>query len=398
MSIYQVLTARFQGYHPQPWLQVKAGIAVPGLYIRPYSDAVTILAYITSLPLTPESLVLIEDIPSPDLARQLLQALPPPLRSVARSLELGGAVLLVIDNFRPAASASTALSASSIPDVFSLPSSTVSAQPVPSDVIGLPQTHPKALVIYTYHESTAAAQNLDFFSRFGMYNSHCYYLLVVNGPELSIPVSPRWQQVLHRENAGLDFGGWYTGLGAVAARLPEFEHFVFLNDTVRGPFGDRHWITTLTSLLTPEVKLAGITINGCRICVNAEWDQAALCRFHDQESVAHVQSMLLVTDRVGLAVIYPGVIDGRNLDKIGTVVEKEIGASVAIRKAGYRIGCLIPGLAAGHYGDPWAAGSGFRPLHPLEVIFYKSNRASWVGGEAVLAQATGWQNSIGSYY
>ena len=115
----------------------------------------------------------------------------------------------------------------------------------------------------------------------------------------------------------------------------------------------------------------------------------------------HVQSMLLCTDRVGLDVIYPSIINANHdLTLLETVILKEIGASLAILKAGYNITCILKPFQVdyqiitncyvnaynGAKGDPWWNHAYFgRSLEPFETIFFKTNRGVT---EDILEQAT----------
>jgi hypothetical protein len=199
-----------------------------------------------------------------------------------------------------------------------------------------------------------------------------------------------WDRVLRRENKGYDFGAWYHGLQH--STLFGYDYFIFLNDSIRGPFGDPNWIGTFTGLLTERNKLAGITIN----CHNNGYNMA-----YQMPVTPHVQSMMLCTDRVGLDIIYPSIISANHdLTLLETVILKEIGASLAILKAGYNITCILKPYQVdyqvvtnchinaynGAKGDPWWNHAYFgRSLTPFETIFFKTNRGVT---EDVLEQAT----------
>jgi len=250
----------------------------------------------------------------------------------------------------------------------------------------------KVLVLYAYHETPHSKVNLEFFNRFGLYQTginqllpsgsqteDVSYCLIVNGRFCTVPLSERWTKTIDRDNLGYDFNAWYEGLQAFDGGK-EFTHFIFMNDTVMGPFGDRHWIKTFTDLLSDEVKLAGISIN-CHVDLYA--------KHHGRASVPHVQSMFLCLDRAGLELIFPRIINSEILGKEETVIKKELGLSLAILNAGYNISCILPKYQVDfrkeenqfinsdnkYHGDPQFRGAYFgRSLHPLETIFFKSNR------------------------
>ena len=238
---------------------------------------------------------------------------------------------------------------------------------------------PRVLVVYVYHESAGSKANLEFFNKYGLYQTEdVTYILMINGETCSVDLSPRWSKIQPRRNEGFDFVAWTEGLSLV--NKDDYDYFIFLNDTVRGPFIDRHWIRTFTSMIDHETKLAGISIN-CHVKLYAH--------YHNRESVPHVQSMIWCTDQIGLDVVIPKILNTEMLDKDKTVIYKEIGLSLAILDAGYNITCILPKYQVdyrlpenqfinsnnGAFGDPQYPNGYFgRTLHPLETIFFKANR------------------------
>lgn len=233
---------------------------------------------------------------------------------------------------------------------------------------------PKTLVLYVYYETPSVRPNLEFFNKFGLYDQRATYVLIINSPVCSVELSPRWNTVMYRNNIGIDFGGWYDALTAMKDKLPLYKYFIFMNDSIRGPFGDRNWIKTFTSLLDERTKLSGISIN--------TMSNPPFPHPFKRTSLPHVQSMLLCTDHIGLSILHPAIInDTMYADKMDTIVNKEIGASIAILDAGYNITCILPQYQL-NYLDPniVLADSCRNPniwcndvthIHPYEVIFFK---------------------------
>ena len=232
------------------------------------------------------------------------------------------------------------------------------------------------LLIYAYYESNEAKINLEFFNKFGMYRTeNVFYKLMISSQTCSVNLSDRWSSIQNRENLGFDFGAWYDGLQSV--NINNFTHFIFINDTMRGPFKKKRWIKTLIELLDDKIKLSGISIS-CYIGP-----------FVDPIPSPHIQSMILCTDRQGLDIIYPKVINEQRLDKIQTILQKEIITSKTLLDNGYNIACILSGYNYdfrklenrlinsnnGHNGDPWYNHSFFgNTIHPYESIFFKTNR------------------------
>lgn len=242
----------------------------------------------------------------------------------------------------------------------------------------------KKLVLYAYHESEESKINLEFFCKHGMYED-AHYILIINGNECSVPINSKWNLTLKRENIGLDFGAWYCGLQAID--INNYNYFIFLNDTIRGPFynasnvgRNKYWIQTFINLLKQDkVKLAGLTIN----CYKGKEGLR-----YGYSFIPHVQTMLWCVDREGLDMIYPSLINEKVYDKIETVSIKEIGISQKMIQHGYNISCILEPYQVDytkennqninynlHDGDPWFNDGYFGSnIDPYESIFFKTNR------------------------
>ena len=166
----------------------------------------------------------------------------------------------------------------------------------------------------------------------------CQYLIVLQegeGLELPDPLPdlPSNARYLRHENACYDIGtvGWVL---EKHINVQFFKYYVWLNSSVRGPFlpaylrGRLHWTEPLLSRLSPAVKLVGATIN----CGRA----------YELPPTPHVQSYVAATDAAGLEVL---LATGRVFkcweSMRETVINSEIGASVAIMGAGYTIDSLM---------------------------------------------------------
>ncbi len=186
--------------------------------------------------------------------------------------------------------------------------------------------------------------------------------------------------VITRPNIGLDFGAYtdglhFTGLDDLTQRVLPFTA-TFLNATVYGPNfpwwlkPKPKWTEVLQSMLTDDVKLAGMTIN--------VWG-----------GIPHVQSMLMITDEVGLDTGMKARVFARRLDKLHIIRVSEAGFSTAVLAAGFNIDCLCQLLHGRDYRVHYSKRA--HPLglmddvtfdhrydghsiHPFETIFSKTNR------------------------
>lgn len=195
---------------------------------------------------------------------------------------------------------------------------------------------PRTLVLYVYHETDEWYQeNLRFFLRVAMDPTHdsdvVDYVLVVNGAtklplNKLLAATPAHREgrvrVVHRPNTCYDGGTMGEVLRAYPRLATAYRYFVLMNASVRGPFLPRYfaatvggpWTAALTSLLTDEVKLVGTTLS---------------CQTH-----VHVQSMVLATDRVGLAVLQERGVLNCPATLRRAIYTYELQASAAILDAG----------------------------------------------------------------
>lgn len=233
----------------------------------------------------------------------------------------------------------------------------------------------KTLVVYVFHEYN---DNVDFFIKNGLFNNdNIDFIIVINNPYLKIAIPSHINNVklYNRENIGHDFGGWSYILFMERDNKFIYEiynYYVLINSSVRGPFlpvwqKDNNWVGLLTDLITDEVKLAGTTIG----IYNGN---------------PHVQSMVLVTDKVGIDIgINKGIFNKNpfNMDKKVLIELKEIGYSREILEAGYNIKCLLKSFdgidfrithkSNYKYDDILCFKKRFNvDIHPYEVIFIKS--------------------------
>lgn len=262
---------------------------------------------------------------------------------------------------------------------------------------------PKTIIIYT---TNVFNDNMDFFIKHGVKERNDVdFLFVINGPD-TIDL-PKYNNVkcLNRKNGGRDFGGWSHGLFMKIDDqylYQKYEKFILINSSVRGPFlpvwaKDIDWIKVFTDLLTDNVKLAGTTIGVVEV---------------DCKRLPHVQSMLLVTDQIGIQIGIDNGIFTLNCDTIdlkqNIITQKEIGFSTYILQNNYNIACLLSAYKGIDFRDPKDAELMENPfrekeyygmdIHPYEIIFKKVPPRSTNGITSlkVVSKYTKWIN--GEHY
>ncbi|CAF1285272.1 unnamed protein product [Rotaria magnacalcarata] len=195
----------------------------------------------------------------------------------------------------------------------------------------------RVLVIYVWADTDVQSLgNLQFFIRYGVHPSQpadYYFILQQVGKkpvnQSRLPSLPPNAHYIQHENECFDFGtfGWFLSRNIVNTSL--YKYFIFMNASIRGPyftayFDDEHmwWFTVFTKRLNDEIKLVGSTIN---------------CEYKP-----HVQSYLLVTDRIGLSILtdQKQAVFSCKKGYSDAVFNGEIGASQLIIHANYQIASL----------------------------------------------------------
>lgn len=137
-------------------------------------------------------------------------------------------------------------------------------------------------------------------------------------------------KLIFRENEKLDFGSYALVINKYLD-IKNYDYFIFLNDTIRGPIlNNVDWIYQMTSLINDEVKLVGQTINVKDLI---SWNP-----FKN----SHVQSYCFCLDNVSLQLLINNhFFDYIPEDKADIINEKEIGMSRLIIKNNYNIASVL---------------------------------------------------------
>ena len=165
-----------------------------------------------------------------------------------------------------------------------------------------------------------------------------------------VPAQAPPPRLVERDNEGGDFAAWAAGLQHAEA---DAEHFVFVNDTARGPFVPRYapsetsWPELFCCRIDDRVKLVGASINRM-----VNWEPRWRC--------PHIQTHAWATDATGIALLQSAgvfspepdpqkrivacdalrnglVVPGEDPAKIAYVFEHEIKASKVVAEAGFEI-------------------------------------------------------------
>lgn len=231
------------------------------------------------------------------------------------------------------------------------------------------------LITYAYFETEMAKKNLNFFIHNGVFDvSNVYYNFIIKSINCSINIPQQDNIKVHyTENKGYDFAAYSYSVKHTNNK--EYDYYIFLNDTVRGPFVPRyipksHWFHCFIQFLNEKTKLVGATIN----------------RKEYNNTPKHVQSMCFATDLKGIKMLQEKQIFDikRNIEvfekhgKYEYIIQFEIGMSKMFLNEGYSIDSLLQ--VENSSSEPQHGDIHFPNLYygitpnPLEIMFIKTNR------------------------
>ncbi|KAG9662777.1 hypothetical protein KCU64_g1736, partial [Aureobasidium melanogenum] len=205
-------------------------------------------------------------------------------------------------------------------------------------IIHVDDAHPNEsgvadLVLYTYHETDEAFKNLDFFLKHALHDK-ADFIFIMNGEyTISIPDLPNVNKVIDRPNTCYDLGAYGAVLRADDSLLAtKYSRFILMNASLRGPFfpvwANNCWSDAYLSKLSDRVKLVGMTYN-CAQGMNY---------------LPHLQSMIMATDKLGMAANLPNLKCFENMGS--AVADGETQISRWIQEAGYGIYSMMSSFTA----------------------------------------------------
>ena len=247
-------------------------------------------------------------------------------------------------------------------------------------------------VLYQFFEASPTyRENLLHFLAFGLSPAVDYYFVLSGDSNVELPRLGNLRQI-RAPNLNNDFGAFTFALHSGQVPIQDYEFFIFVNSSVRGPYTPaysvHHWTSAFTRLLTADVGIAGSTI-----CIPSPANLMASgfqSRHGGTPPFSHVQSMAFAMRRPVLEHLMTAVLRERTepMKKSDVVADYEMLMSQTVIRQGLNIKCLLPEYNQIDYrlphvdinptadnGDPQAEGGYFgRTIHPFEAIFVKANR------------------------
>jgi hypothetical protein len=144
------------------------------------------------------------------------------------------------------------------------------------------------LVLYVFHKYN---ERVKYFIEHALFEDKTVdFVFICNDPNPNTYDSielPNYVKKISRENVGYDFGGWSDAL-LTNDLYKQYEHFIFVNSSVVGPFIPSHckekWTDLYLKGLQGNVKLFGSTINTIK----------------NPYQMSHVQSYIFAIDKTTL--------------------------------------------------------------------------------------------------
>lgn len=188
----------------------------------------------------------------------------------------------------------------------------------------------KTVVLYCFHKYSARVKQ---FIQTGIFKDpNVDFIIICNHPTLKVRV-PSYVQYINRENNGYDFGAW-SDVVLDHDLVNKYDHFIFVNSSVSGPYTDKKWTDIFLKGLQGNIKLYGCTIN-------------AMSKYYLSEDPmyrSHVQSYLFCMDKKTLAFLIEKGIFSKTYVKTfnNAIVYKEVLMSRYIIEKGWNIGSILP--------------------------------------------------------
>jgi len=221
-------------------------------------------------------------------------------------------------------------------------------------------------------------ENLNFFQKNGVIeNENYHYKFVINSETGIENIIPRKNvSAIQGHNKGYDFGAYKQSIDSV--NINDFDYFIFINDTCRGPFvadyvpSSLTWVDMFLDKIDDKVKMVGPTWWNLR--KNRYVEKKFGCK---RGQGTHIQSYCFGVDKIALNLLLKNnKFDTENKERNQVIGEHEIGCSRLLIENGYKIRPFqMSKYDCGETGDVVFPDQYFgTTLNPFEIMFIKTNR------------------------
>ena len=249
----------------------------------------------------------------------------------------------------------------------------------------------KTLIVYHFfHKDESYLENLQHFLLMGYTTQNDYCILIAGETHAALPQASNIKYI-KVENINNDYGGYCQLFSDHLTEIDQYEYYIFINSSVRGPFllpgSNETWLEKYLQKLDAHTGLVGGTI-----CI-LDPKQYHSIRYRKKwggNSSTHIQTMSYGMHKDTLRyLISSGFYDKKpKLPKDEVIEDYEIRLSQLVLEKSLNLKCLLPEYNQVNYvaphqdinirsvaGDPCAIHSYFgRTLSPFEAMFVKTNR------------------------
>lgn len=257
----------------------------------------------------------------------------------------------------------------------------------------VPDPMSKVAVFFHYFEASKRyRENLVFFLAQAYRKELTYYIIISGGCSVDIPRRSNIN-VIYVENKNYDYGGYATVLQAIQSKIDQFDLFIFVNSSARGPFSDKNsteqWYERFSSKMVGDIHLVGSSIN--IISVDTAHSARFRRRYNYPEPYSHVQTTAYALTQRALRHLLEIGFYGleETITKDEVICEYELRLSQEIKKAGWNMAALLEKYNGidyrRHHGNHNYSTRGGGPLNkgayfgssaqPNELMFVKTNRS-----------------------
>lgn len=247
-------------------------------------------------------------------------------------------------------------------------------------------------VFYHYFEANETyRENFVFFLSVAYSSNLDFFIIISESCSIDLPKLNNIKYI-HTINKNNDFGGYSLALQSLKT-LDDYEFYIFINSSSRGPFvhwnyGDC-WTKLFTSRLKGNVHLAGSSIN--ILSPQTQISEVFKNRFDYSPPFSHVQTTAYALSATALKHLVKIGFYSENeaLGKDEVICSYELRLSQEIKRNGWNFECCLlskyneidyrlphadPNFSSLN-GDPLYSGAYFgRTATPFELIFIKTNR------------------------
>lgn len=250
----------------------------------------------------------------------------------------------------------------------------------------------RGLVFFHYFENGERyRENLVFFLSTAYRKDLDFIVVLAGSCSVQLPERPNISYFA-TENRNNDFGGYAAAIASYRDRIDDYDFFVFVNSSVRGPFfaqdAGASWVSAFVDRFSDDVHLVGSSI--AILAVESDVSQHARKNYDFRYPYSHVQTTAYALTPTALKhLVGIGFYDVSDpLDKIDVICRYELGLSQELLRAGWNIRACLGKYNTLDYrqehtdpnpssvlGDPLYKRAYFgQTADPYELVFVKTNR------------------------